>query len=140
VERLDLTHPDLRRLHAALIDAVAHGQAGSRDGLLAAIHAAGLEAAWERAVTLVRRARQWTALEGAAIEDAREAFAQTLHLQRSAHALHKELRLAEAAINAEPTDENYRHLVEIQAQMHDLQATEALIEGFGIPSGRVERS
>ncbi|MBX3595925.1 toprim domain-containing protein, partial [Sphingomonas sp.] len=139
VEALDFAHPDLRRLHAAAIDAVAHGQSGTRDAIVAAIRAAGLEEPWDRAVALVRRARQWTALDDAAIEDAREAFAQTLHLQRSARALHNELRLAEAAMNAEPTDENYRHMIEIQAQLHDLQATEALIEGFGIPSGRAEK-
>jgi DNA primase len=39
----------------------------------------------------------------------------------------------------DPTDENYRHLVEIQAQFRDVQATEALIEGFGISSGRSDR-
>ena len=78
--------------------------------------------------------------EDAAIEDAREAFAQTLHLQRSARTLHKELKPAEMALDAEPTDENYRHLIEIQAQFRDVQATEALIEGFGVPSGRADRS
>jgi DNA primase len=44
------------------------------------------------------------------------------------------------ALANEPTDENYRHLVEIQAQFRDVQATEALIEGFGIQSGRAGRS
>jgi DNA primase len=44
------------------------------------------------------------------------------------------------ALATEPTDENYRHLVEIQTQFRDVQATEALIEGFGIPSGRAGRS
>ena len=80
----------------------------------------------------------WPALEDAAFDDAREAFAQALHLQRSAGTLHKELKAAEMALATEPTDENYRHLVEIQAQFRDVQATEALIEGFGIPSGRAD--
>ena len=48
--------------------------------------------------------------------------------------------MAEAALAAEPTDENYRHLVEIQNQFRDVQATEALIEGFGVSSGRAGRS
>ena len=85
---------------------------------------------------LIRKARLWPVLEDAAIEDAREAFAQALHLHRSAGTLHKELKAAEMALATEPTDENYRHLVEIQTQFRDAQATEALIEGFGIPSGR----
>lgn len=140
VETLDLANADLRQLHAGIIDAAAHGRSGDRDQMRAAIDASGLGDIWQRAEALMRRARQWPALEQAAIEDAREAFAQALHLQRSARTLHKELKLAETALAAEPTDENYRHLIEIQAQFRDLQATEALIEGFGIPSGRADRT
>ena len=49
-----------------------------------AIEQAGLDEIWERAVGLIRRARLWPVLEEAAIDDAREAFAQALHLHRSA--------------------------------------------------------
>jgi DNA primase len=62
------------------------------------------------------------------------------HLQRSAGALHKELKAAEAALATDPTEENYRHLVEIQAQFRDVQAPEALVDGFGVSSGRVARN
>ena len=92
------------------------------------------------ATPLVRRARQWPAQEGAAIEDVRDAFQQTVHLHRTQRILHRELKQAEAALATDPTDENLRHLVEIQAQFRDAQATEALIEGFGISSGRAGRS
>jgi len=108
--------------------------------VLAYIDAAGQRDGWERAVSLIRKARIWPVLEDAAVDDAREAFAQALHLHRSAGTLHKELKAAEMALANEPTDENYRHLVEIQAQFRDVQATEALIEGFGIQSGRAGRS
>jgi DNA primase len=140
VEFLELTNADLKRLHAALLDALASNMTNDRETLIAALKRAGCVEILERAVALVRRARQWPALEAAAIEDARDAFAQALHLQRSARTLHRELKVAETALATEPTDENYRNLVEIQAQFHDLQATEALIEGFGISSGRVDRS
>ncbi|CAN7188240.1 DNA primase [Aminobacter sp. LjRoot7] len=140
VERLDLSHGELKQLHSVLIDAMAHGEANTREAVVAAIERASCAEMWERAVTLARRARQWTAFEDAAIEDARDAFAQTLHLHRSARTLHKELKQAEAALATDPTDENYRHLVEVQAQFHDVQATEALIEGFGVSSGRGGRN
>jgi DNA primase len=140
VETLDLSHPDLRLLHSALIDAVAHGVTDDSSAIIARIGEAGLADAWQRAMALVRRARLWPVMEEAAIEDARDAFAQALHLHRSASTLHKELKVAETALATDPTDENYRHLVEIQAQFHDVQATEALIEGFGISSGRVDRA
>lgn len=135
-ERLELSHPDLRQLHVALIDAMAHGAANDRAAVIATIKRAGHLERWERAVALIRKARLWPVLEDAALDDAREAFAQALHLHRSAGTLHKELKAAEMALATDPTDENYRHLVEIQTQFRDVQATEALIEGFGISSGR----
>ena len=140
IESLDLGHSELKALHLALIDAHAHGQAGDRVTTVEAIRNAGLGDAWERAVGLIRRARMWPALEEAGLDDARDAFAQALHLQRSAGTLHKELRAAEAALATDPTEENYRHFVEIQAQFRDVQAPEALIDGFGVSSGRATRS
>lgn len=139
VEFLDLANSDLRGLHAALLDALAHDLATDRNAVIEAIDRAGCREIWERAVMLVRRTRQWPALEAAAIEDARDAFTQALHLHRSARTLHRELKQAEAALASDPTDENYRHLVEVQAQFRDVQATEALIEGFGVSSGRTGR-
>lgn len=140
VEKLSLANADLRRLHSALLDALAHDVAHDREALTAAIATAGLSEVLERAMALVRRANQWPALPEAAFEDAREAFLQALHLHRSAGALHRELKTAEQALANEPTEENYRHLVEIQAELRNLQSAEALIEGFGILSGRVGRS
>ena len=86
-----------------------------------------------------RLAHQWPALADATLEDAREAFVQALHLQRSSGSLHKELKAAEMALATDPTDENYQRLIEIQAHIRDAQSTEALIEGFGVTSGRVAR-
>ncbi len=140
VEFLDLANAELRKLHAALLDAMAHDMANDRDMVVATIEKAGWRDIWEHAVGLIRKTRQWPALESASLEDAREAFSQALHLHRSARTLHKELKQAESALATDPTDENYRHLVEIQAQFRDVQATEALIEGFGVTSGRAGRA
>src|SRR6185369_6018144 len=120
---------------AAVIDAHAHGAAADRAAMIDTIVKAGLGEAWERAVALVRKTRLWPALE-----DAREAFTQALHLQLSSGALHKELKAAEAALATDPTEENYRHLVEVQAQLQGVQAQEALIDGFGVSSGRAARN
>jgi len=139
IEFLDLANADLRKLHAALLDAMAHDMADERDAVVATIERAGCRDIWERAVGLIRKTRQWPALESASLDDAREAFGQALHLHRSARTLHKELKQAESALAINPTDENYRHLIEIQAQFRDVQATEALIEGFGVTSGRAGR-
>ncbi|MBN9220650.1 MAG: DNA primase [Mesorhizobium sp.] len=140
VEFLDLANSDLRRLHSAILDAMAHDTADDRHAVVATVERAGCGEIWGRAVDLIKRARQWPALETAALEDARDALNQALHLQRSARTLHKELKAAEAAMDADPSDENFRHLIEIQAQFQDVQATEALIEGFGVSSGRAGRA
>ncbi|MBN9036612.1 MAG: DNA primase [Rhizobiales bacterium] len=138
-ERLEVSHAELQRLKSALLDAFAHDHDVDRDGLVAAFSALGLAEPWQRAVDLVRKARLWPALEDAAFEDARDAFLQALHLHRTAGFLNKELKAAELALANDPTEENIRHLVAIQAQLRDVQATEALIEGFGVQSGRVGR-
>ncbi|MCT8991230.1 DNA primase [Chelativorans sp. SCAU2101] len=140
VEKLTLESADLRRLREVLFDALAHDASHERGALKAAIANAGLEAVYERAEMLVRRANQWPALPEAALEDAREAFLQALHLHLSAGTLNRELKAAERALAEEPTEENYRRLVEIQAELRNIQAAEALIEGFGLLSGRVGRS
>jgi DNA primase len=139
VEFLDLANTDLKRLHAAILDAMAHDMANDRHAVIATIERAGCSDIWARSVALIKRARQWPALETAGLDDARDAFNQALHLQRSARTLHRELKQAQAALDADPSDENFRHLVEIQAQFNDVQATEALIEGFGVSSGRAGR-
>jgi DNA primase len=139
VERLGLAGADARRLHGAIIDAAAHG-AHDRASILAVIARHGLDEVWDRASGLVRRARVWPALEDANVNDARDAFLQALHLQQAAHNLHRELKAAETALAADPTEENYRNLVDIQAQMRGMQTAEALIDGFGVESGRVMRN
>ncbi len=140
VEQMEVTSGDLARLRSAIFDAVAHNPTHDRALLLSALEAAGLAAVWKQAEAQVKSAYQWPALETAALEDAREAFAQTLHLHRRASSLHKELKAAELALATDWNEEDARHLVEIQAELSNLQATEALIEGFGLLSGRANRS
>lgn len=140
VETLGLSHKELRQVVAVLVDVLAHQAAHDRAAVLAAVEAAGLMPVWERAFEHVRRAGHWPALEDAAPDDAREALLQALQLYKGARTLQIELKAAEAALASEPTEENYRHLVEVQAQFRDLQDAEALIEGFGVMSGRVGRS
>jgi DNA primase len=140
IEDLDFTGPDLRRMHRVVIDMHAREVSPSRDAIVAAIAAQQLGEAWQRAELQLRRAYQWPALEGAATEDAREAFLQALALHRKARALHRELKHAEAVLAAEDTDENLRHLVDIQTQLRAAEAPDALIEGFGVLSGRASQS
>jgi DNA primase len=85
---------------------------------------------------LVARSQLWVAMPDAALEDVREAWRQALHLHHLTRNLNKELRFAEAALAAEANDENFERLLDIRAQMHNAAATEALLDGFGVMSGR----
>lgn len=135
-EGLEFTNTGARQLQRSILDALAHDPLARQRDFKARFDDDGVSAYWDEAVGLVRRARLWQALEDAALEDAREGFLQTVRLHRSARSLQRELKAAEAALANEPSDANYRSLLEIQAQLRDAQATEALVEGFGVASGR----
>lgn len=142
-EDMNLPHPELKRMHAALLDAMAHGAAHERGALIGALGAAGLGDAWERAVALVRRARQWPALEDAALEDVREAFGQAAALYSRARELRQQresvqVALAEAVEAGE--EQSCQHLLHvlntISVDIANLERLEALVDGFGVSSGR----
>jgi len=139
VEPLELTSNDLVLLRRIILDQFAFDPALTREKLIGAIEEAGLGTIWADAELRVKAAYMWPALQNAALEDAREAFTQLLHLHRRVRSLHRELRAAEAemAVAEVWTEEDARHLAEIQAELHNIDATNALIDGFGIASGRV---
>jgi DNA primase len=62
-----------------------------------------------------------------------------LTLHRRKGTLHKELKDAEAALAAQPSEANLARLVDIQGQLASSEGTEALIDGFGASSGRESR-
>src|SRR5690606_2521687 len=143
-EHMNLPHPDLKRMHSALLDAIAHGVAHERDALIGALAAAGLQASWERAVALVRKARQWPALEDAALEDVREAFGQAAALYSRARELREQRSSVQAAL-AEAVEageeQSCQHLLHvlnaISTDLANLEQLEALVDGFGVSSGRI---
>ncbi len=142
-EHMNLPHPELKRLHGALLDAMAHGVAHQRDALIEAIEIAGLGGSWERAIALVRKARMWPALEDVALDDVREAFGQAAALHSRTRELREQRSSVEAAL-AEAVEggeeQSCQHLLHvlnaISADIANLERLEALIEGFGVSSGR----
>lgn len=143
VEGLELAHPELKRLHAVLMNAAAHGEADHPDRIRAAMARFRLTEAWERAEMLVKRARIWPALGDAAIEDAREAFGQALSLNARARELRDQRAVMERAL-AEAVETGQEqvsaHCLDALSHLNDdiahHERQEALVEGFGIASGR----
>ncbi len=141
-EEMNPPHPELRRLHGALLDAVAHGIAHERTVLVEALVARGQSDVWERAVRHCRGLGLWPVLGDAAEDDAREAFSQTVALHARASELQRQRRslqseLAEAVEReAEDVTMLMQAIAQINIDIASLERLEALVDGFGVSSGR----
>jgi DNA primase len=148
--RIEFSHPDLDALRDAILDIVAHGEAGTEatgegpgEGVDAASLRAPLTAQFDglllRLEGQIEAAGHWPATPEAAGADANEGWLQALTLHRRKRTLHRELKDAETALADDPSEANLARLVDIQQQLARSEGTEALIEGFGASSGRTAR-
>ena len=133
---LELGSAELERLRSAVIDVYADHLPHTREEIRDELGRRGLLPLFESFETQLRLVRLWTVLPDAALEDAREAVRQALHLQHRYRSLHRELRVAEEAMGTDADELAYVQIVEIKREIDNLAGTEALIEGFGILSGR----
>jgi len=109
----------------------------SAAALAAALEARGVGEAMRRILETASRMPDWWSLSAEAeIADAELVFRQCLALQRKAGALHRELRLAEAALATDPTEQNFARLLDIKSSLADLASAEAAVDGYGEMSGR----
>jgi DNA primase len=136
---LEFRHPDGDRLRRAILDASA-GHVLTSAELRAAITGLGLGALLARVEATITHASDWAAREGAAEEDVSLSWTHVVSLHRKSRTLHKELKDAELALGSEPTEENLTWLKDVQARLSALEGAEALIDGFGGPSGRPVRT
>ncbi|MFD1199415.1 DNA primase [Brucella gallinifaecis] len=136
IAALDLEHEALKVLHFAMLDVLASGRVEDGYAMRKALVAAGHGELIETLEAVVRRTREWTATAQAAEDDVREALKQALHLHQRARTLHRELRAVEASLDSDETGEVFARLIDIQKQIAQAEATEALIDGFGLSSGR----
>jgi DNA primase len=149
-----LGHPALIESRCEELAAAELGGAGLgalRDALLAApaealasaealsewLNGAGRGAERERILALAARMPNWWCMRPeAAPSDADLVLKQSLALHRRAGALHRDLKLAERSLAAEPNELNLARLLDIKANLADLVDAEAAIDGFGDQSGR----
>ena len=130
----EISHADLVRLRDfVLSEAGADEEAGD---MRAAIAKAGLGHILAQLDAMDAVSTLWCVRPMAAGPDAAQALTQALALHRRARALHRELVAAEAALAADASDLNLARLQDIQAQLSTLDGAEAVIEGFGVRSGR----
>ena len=137
---LDLVHHDSDALRRAILDASAAESAADSGALAARLADTGageLKTRMERAIT---HGGDWEVGPEAAAEDVIAWWRQIVSLHRMKRTLSKELREAEHALGSEPTEANFARLQEVKRELDRLDGTEALIEGFGAPSGRPVRT
>ncbi|MPZ57483.1 MAG: DNA primase [Rhizobiales bacterium] len=134
--RIEFRHGDTQKLKGAVIDIVAHDAGADWSRLRAEIAARGLEPLMQRVERIITTVSVWGARPEAAPDDVLMTWKQLVTLHRQWHSLTKELKDAERALGQEGSEANYSWLCDVKARLSDIEGTEALIEGFGVSSGR----
>jgi DNA primase len=141
---LPLVSPVARKVHGAVVDMAAHWEGGQpwpdTTSLRTFLESEGLGESVAQMDALLAGNRVWQALPDAAFEDAVDGWRQAHLLHLRSHTLSMELKAAEGALALDDSEENLARLVEIRNEIAKEAGTEALIEGFGIPSGRPSRT
>jgi DNA primase len=137
---LEFRHADAELLRRAILEAGTGESALDSKALEDALVRRGLNAVIARVKAAITHASDWPAREGAAEEDVNQWWTHVVTLHRKHRTLNRELKDAERALGDEPSEANLAWIRDVQGRLAALEGTEALIEGFGVPSGRPLRS
>ena len=133
---VELQARELDSIRTQIIDSAALGSGLDGPGLRAHLLDRGLGPLLDRLETQAKRLNDWFLGSGAAHDDARTGLRQMIALHRKTVTLERELKAAEAAFAADPTEENLDALNAVREQLSSHAGSEANIEGFGAASGR----
>jgi DNA primase len=137
---LEFRHPDADLLRRAILEVDIGHHTPDAKGMRASLAASGLNPVLMRIEAAITHGSDWPAREGAAQIDVAQWWNHVVTLHRKQRTLNRELKEAEHALGQEPTDANLAWLRDVQGRLSALDGAEALIEGFGISSGRPMRS
>ncbi|NUR13795.1 MAG: DNA primase [Bradyrhizobium sp.] len=146
VAALELAHPEAHKLRAGIIAAFAHDHHHSPDPeeqaekMRSDLDRGGFSQVLQRVENGITTAAVWGAREGAARDDVLATWHQLVALHRQWHSLLRELKDAELALGEDPSEANLAWLRDVKARIGEVDGTEALIEGFGELSGRLQKS
>jgi DNA primase len=149
IASIDYDSRELQRLWSGMLGAAAAVAAPhlTREYLIERLEELGFGGLIQSLEQQIRNARLWIATEEAAMEDAREGYRQALAFHKRAKALrwHKielEREIAEAteAGNGDVIDQLMRALQEVHFEGLRLENQEAIVDGFGVLSGRVKKA
>ena len=146
VAALELAHPEAHKLRAGIIAAFANDHHHSpepseqAEKMRADLEAGGFSQSLQRVGLAITTAAVWGAQAGAGREDVLSTWHQLVSLHRQWHSLLRELKDAEAALGEEASEANLAWLRDVKARLAEVDGLEALIEGFGESSGRLQRT
>ena len=145
IAALEFDNRGLSQVWTAMLELAGEENEPAAEVLAAQLRTAGFGELLDMLDQQIRNARIWTATRAAAFDDAREGFLQALALHKRTRALRwqkaeLERDIAEAA---EAGDEDaapklMRTLHEVQLEISRLENQEAIIDGFGVLSGRAK--
>jgi DNA primase len=145
IAAIEFENRELMRLWTAVLGVSGDGSRLNRERMLEHLEAAGFAALVAALDRQIRNARIWIATEEAAREDAREAYFQALSLHKltralkwQRHEVERDIAEATEAGDAEEVAVLMTRLQQVQNEMARLEHQQALIDGFGVLSGRAK--
>ncbi len=141
IAALGLVHADARHLVDAIIAAFSHFPHNDDfDVVRARLRHRLVEQGFSDQIQRVERALTaqsvWGVRADAGREDVNLTWHQLVSLHHQRNSLTKELKSAELALGTDPTEANYAWLRDVQSRLSVVDGLEALVEGFGVASGR----
>jgi DNA primase len=133
---LDLLSHELDSLRSHLINTAALEPGLDTAGLKGHLQQRGFGPLLDRLTNQAMRLNEWYLGPEAADDDARTGLRQMFALHRKTVTLDRELKAAEAAFGADPSEANFNTLAGLREQLLSALGNEAQIEGFGAASGR----
>ena len=134
---VDFTARELDSLRTQIISSAAAEPGLDMSALKSHLITKGFGPVMDRLENQATRLNEWFLGPAAAQDDARTGLRQMFALHRKTVTLVSELKAAEAAFVAEPTEENFNALSGLREELLSATGSEALIAGFGAASGRV---
>ncbi|WP_019218913.1 DNA primase [Bartonella florencae] len=128
---LELQNTQLICFHQSMLEILGNQQLHDKETMVALLEERGQKALLERMKHLVQNIGMRTVFVRASIEDARTILKQAVYLHLQEYHLHKRLQDIEEQLVENPKSEVFDLLREIKNEIEQMQATDALIEGFG---------
>ncbi len=146
VSAIDYENRDMQKFWSAVLNAAAaSGPRLTREALVETLEAEGFGTLLKALDQQIRFARLWTATAAAAPEDALEGYRQAMSLHKRTKALlwqrrelENELAYATEEGDGETVSQVLRSLQEVQLEVVRMENQEAIIDGFGVLSGRIK--